>query len=165
MTDIIFFNKPIGKYDFLSFEYIHYFDSFLYPYYSSYQSYELYKAQYFKKWKSVSKIQNAKTIKEVEDNAIWLWNPCSYLTWLNNRDHYMYLSLAYKFKNNKLRDMLLATGNARLVAAIPGDFEWGIGYDEKEAKLIPEEKWGKNKMGKYLMQIRDQHKEFLKNFP
>lgn len=65
-----------------------------------------------------------------------------------------------KFRQNqKLLDLLLATGDNVLVEASPRDKIWGIGMGEKKARTIAggeeEKKWGLNLLGVALMETRD----------
>lgn len=58
----------------------------------------------------------------------------------------------------RLREMLLATGNRELVEASPRDRIWGIGFGEKNAGAN-RHRWGKNLLGKALMDVRDKLRE------
>lgn len=53
-----------------------------------------------------------------------------------------------------LKEMLLATGTRELVEASPQDRIWGVGYGSKNAP-VNRTKWGKNLLGKALMEVRD----------
>ncbi|KAK8147223.1 hypothetical protein G3M48_001978 [Beauveria asiatica] len=53
-----------------------------------------------------------------------------------------------------LMDMLLATGTKELVEASPTDRIWGVGYSAKNAPAN-RAKWGKNLLGKVLMEVRE----------
>lgn len=59
-----------------------------------------------------------------------------------------------KFKNPKLREYLLATGNEIIVEASPYDAIWGIGFGAEDA-LENIDKWGQNLLGKAIMRVRD----------
>jgi N-glycosidase YbiA len=67
--------------------------------------------------------------------------------WDERRVSVMIRGLCAKFMQHKdLRQKLLDTGDAVLVENSPRDWYWGIGKDGK----------GKNKLGKFLMILRDQ---------
>lgn len=53
-----------------------------------------------------------------------------------------------------LKAMLLATGNSEIVEASPRDRIWGVGYGPKNAPNN-RDKWGKNLLGKALMEVRE----------
>ncbi|PQK13331.1 hypothetical protein BB8028_0004g02620 [Beauveria bassiana] len=53
-----------------------------------------------------------------------------------------------------LMDMLLATGTKELVEASPTDRIWGVGYSARNAPAN-RAKWGKNLLGKVLMEVRE----------
>lgn len=57
-----------------------------------------------------------------------------------------------------LKELLLATGDRELVEAAPRDRVWGVGFEAEEAervRLTCREKWGKNYLGKALMEVRE----------
>ncbi len=58
-------------------------------------------------------------------------------------------------QNPSFLEKLLGTGSRLLVEASPLDRIWGIGYNPKTAPNIPQEKWGKNLLGKCLMIVRE----------
>jgi len=66
-----------------------------------------------------------------------------------------------KFTQNQyLYKALMNTGTTTLVEASPFDTIWGIGLDEKTARVTPEDDWkGTNWLGLTLTQLR----EFLKD--
>jgi N-glycosidase YbiA len=65
--------------------------------------------------------------------------------WDEIRDDVMIRGVREKFtKHEKLRQLLLATGQEELVENAPGDFYWGCGADGS----------GENRLGKILMQVR-----------
>lgn len=62
----------------------------------------------------------------------------------------------------RLRGMLLATGERELIEASPFDRVWGIGFKQADA-MLNREFWGENLLGKALMEVRkrlrDEEKE------
>jgi ribA/ribD-fused uncharacterized protein len=58
-------------------------------------------------------------------------------------------------QNRHLKGRLLATGNRLLVEAASRDRVWGIGYTAKHA-MSYQKHWGKNRLGKALMETRGQ---------
>lgn len=57
-------------------------------------------------------------------------------------------------QNPTLREKLLATGNKILYEASKNDKKWGIGFNENDAINVSPEKYGKNMLGKALMNVR-----------
>jgi len=58
----------------------------------------------------------------------------------------------------RLEELLLATGGRELVEAAPRDRVWGVGFEAEEAERVRvtcREKWGKNYLGKALMEVRE----------
>lgn len=68
--------------------------------------------------------------------------------WEEVKDGIMLAALRRKFAAAKLRDLLLSTGDRRLVEAAPTDYYWGCGRTGT----------GKNRLGELLMQTRDELK-------
>lgn len=67
--------------------------------------------------------------------------------WNNVKDNIMIEALNYKFtQNSQLKQMLKSTGNKKLIENSPVDSYWGCGAN----------KMGQNKLGKFLMKIREQ---------
>jgi ribA/ribD-fused uncharacterized protein len=64
-------------------------------------------------------------------------------------------NMAKFLQNKNLGDFLLGTGEKILVEASPYDRIWGIGYNENDALITPEYKWGRNELGKVLNKVRD----------
>jgi ribA/ribD-fused uncharacterized protein len=58
-------------------------------------------------------------------------------------------------QDERLKGILLGTGNREIVETSPNDRVWGIGFDSEHA-LGNEKEWGQNKLGKALMRVRDQ---------
>lgn len=61
-----------------------------------------------------------------------------------------------KFGQNKaLKEVLLSTGRRILAEAASEDSVWGIGLTAEEARRMNnEERWGENRLGKALMEVR-----------
>ena len=53
-----------------------------------------------------------------------------------------------------LKELLLSTGDRELVEASARDRVWGIGFSPEKAVHVPRYKWGKNLLGKALMEVR-----------
>ena len=76
-----------------------------------------------------------------------VWNPVA-------RDM-SYVGIYEKFRqNDKIRDLIVSTGNKLLVEASPMDRRWGIGFDHLDA-VGQEDEWGWNWLGQILMKVRD----------
>ena len=68
--------------------------------------------------------------------------------WEETKDSVMYICLKSKFQNSEMREKLLATGDAILIEGNShGDRYWGAVNGE-----------GQNRLGRLLMQIRDELK-------
>lgn len=78
--------------------------------------------------------------------------------WKRNRVSIYKVHCYEKFtQNSHLKEKLLQTGNKTLVEASPNDAIWGIGINEKKAKVTPPNKWpGMNLLGIILTEIRDE---------
>jgi len=75
-------------------------------------------------------------------------------TWNANKYEIVLRANREKFKQNeKLRKVLLETGTRELVEASPMDRIWGIGFGKANAEKN-RYRWGKNLLGKALMQVR-----------
>lgn len=58
----------------------------------------------------------------------------------------MFQAVLRKFETHEeLRDILLGTGDEKIVENAPGDYYWGCGADGS----------GQNKLGKILMRVRN----------
>lgn len=67
--------------------------------------------------------------------------------WNDIKDRAMYFTIKQKFlQHPKLKELLLSTGNAKLIEASPRDSYWGTGRDGQ----------GFNKLGNLLMLLRDE---------
>lgn len=70
------------------------------------------------------------------------------------KDHYMFYGLTDKFHQHlDLQEQLLATGDAVLVEASPGDAYWGNAFKSGAH--------GQNKLGRMLMMVRKRARERL----
>lgn len=58
----------------------------------------------------------------------------------------------------RLRLLLMQTGERELVEASPMDRIWGVGFNEKNAGYN-RKKWGQNLLGKALMVVRERLRE------
>jgi len=77
--------------------------------------------------------------------------------WSQKRYDIMVDILAEKFKDEKLKHMLLNTADVIIVEASPLDKIWGVGLALENPRIYDEEKWnGTNLLGKALMQVREQ---------
>ena len=64
--------------------------------------------------------------------------------------------LVAKFEQNPTNlEALMATGTSQIAEASPFDRIWGIGYGAKKAVTVPQSKWGENRLGKLLVDVRD----------
>lgn len=62
-------------------------------------------------------------------------------------------------QDEKMKKILLETGNREIVEASQTDNIWGIGYNQCDAVKVDKSKWGQNLLGKSIMDVRD----FLRN--
>ncbi|KAG9647445.1 DUF1768-domain-containing protein, partial [Aureobasidium melanogenum] len=58
-------------------------------------------------------------------------------------------------QNEEFKKVLLDTGDRLLVEAAANDKIWGIGYTAAGAKKVSRERWGQNRLGKALMNVRE----------
>lgn len=81
--------------------------------------------------------------------------------WEDNCKRFVYDGNHAKFTQNKaLLGVLISTNDTLLVEASPVDYIWGIGMDEKNARLTPQEQWpGTNWLGEILTQLREDLKK------
>ena len=64
--------------------------------------------------------------------------------------------LKEKFRNPKMRQILLDTGDKTLVEGSPFDKIWGVGIADNDDRILNEANWrGKNLLGKALEEVRD----------
>ena len=79
--------------------------------------------------------------------------------WSQHKYKIMLQGLRYKFNQNPIsEEMLLYTGNKIIYEASKRDAIWGIGYNIYEALRTNKENYGKNLLGKALMELRDEIK-------
>jgi len=57
-------------------------------------------------------------------------------------------------QDERLKEILLGTGNREIVETSPNDTFWGIGYDTESAEGNTEN-WNENRLGKVLMSVRE----------
>jgi ribA/ribD-fused uncharacterized protein len=74
--------------------------------------------------------------------------------WNNKRYDVMVNVLIMKFGETKLMETLIKTGNVMIYEASPTDAIWGIGY-AKNNLPTSKEVYGKNLLGKALMEVRN----------
>lgn len=75
--------------------------------------------------------------------------------WDKIKDNVVIRGNMLKFgQNPKLLEILLNTCDQELVEAAWYDRVWGIGYRAEEAMTVPREKWGENRLGKALQEVR-----------
>ncbi|KAG6831452.1 hypothetical protein H0H92_010361 [Tricholoma furcatifolium] len=75
-------------------------------------------------------------------------------TWVCNRERIVLEGNMLKFgQSDKLRKLLIETGDRRLIEASPLDRIWGIGYAEEDA-FVDTENWGLNLLGRALEETR-----------
>lgn len=80
--------------------------------------------------------------------------------WNSVRYEIMKKILFLKFsQNEKLKEILLATKDKKLVESSPYDRIWGVGIHFTDELIYDESNWkGKNLLGKALMEVRDELK-------
>ena len=75
--------------------------------------------------------------------------------WDSNCDRVVEEGSFLKFsQDERLREILLNTGDRELVETSPNDRFWGIGFNTDDA-LDDIDEWGENKLGKALMRARE----------
>ncbi|RLJ22842.1 hypothetical protein DJ031_00170 [bacterium endosymbiont of Escarpia laminata] len=112
-------------------------------------AYQFKKARHFHDENTARKIQTARTgIQAKYWSKSIRWIPDRVVSWLSQRRSVMHAILAVKFRVSKLRQRLLATGDARLIENVPSaEGFWG--------KSSNRNKPGENILGVILMQVRD----------
>ena len=127
----------------------------------SYPSVEHYfqamKAKEFKDDEMVDKVIKAKTGKAVKAMGKKIKNFVKEV-WDAKRDEIMRTGVRSKFiQHPELRKQLLETGERQIGEADARNLYWGIGTAESSEKSKHPEKWrGQNKMGKLLMELREE---------
>jgi ribA/ribD-fused uncharacterized protein len=109
--------------------------------------------EHFKKILKAKSAQSAKSFgKKVEKFEESVWN--------EKKEDVMRKILRAKFSQNaEIRKKLLDTGDKILAEANPRDTFWGIGTSASTAIAKNPSKWkGQNKLGKLLMELRDELK-------
>ncbi len=91
------------------------------------------------------KIREVKTPKDAAKMGRSRQHPLRF-DWEEVKDEIMYQAVFCKFKTHQnIQDILLSTENQLIVENSPMDYYWGCGKDGS----------GKNKLGKILMEVRD----------
>ncbi|THW00405.1 DUF1768-domain-containing protein [Aureobasidium pullulans] len=85
--------------------------------------------------------------RKIEGFSDAVWNPAR--LGVVKRGSYLKFS-----QNEKLKKVLLETGDRDLVEASPKDRIWGIGYSAAAAKRTSRDRWGQNLLGIALMYAR-----------
>ena len=176
-TDIFFYKESENPYGVFSNFYLSTFIENDISYTTSEQHFMANKARYFKddnSLQSILKEKNPDKIKVLGRKVNGFdkdqWSKVSY--------DFMLDALWLKFTQNKdIRKTLLDTNNAQLYEAAPNDSIWGIGcpVDKARGMTIEQRKswkqtdgqvgWGRNLLGKALMEIRTQIREELQKNP
>ena len=77
--------------------------------------------------------------------------------WDQHKKEIVFRGNMLKFsQNEELKQYLLSTGNRTLVEANKHDRIWGIGMYSDDRQLLRTELWGKNLLGKILMEVREE---------
>jgi ribA/ribD-fused uncharacterized protein len=77
--------------------------------------------------------------------------------WATHRYEVMLRGLRLQFTQNvNLKKQLIDTKDSKLYFASILDGIWSIGYEEDEAYVTNRKKYGKNLLGKALMQLRSE---------
>lgn len=76
--------------------------------------------------------------------------------WESRRYKIVLFGARLKFTQNpELKDILMATGDSRMIETNPYDKVWAAGLSEYDCKKIPEEKWpGRNLLGKIFDELK-----------
>lgn len=103
-----------------------------------------FQAQKFAGKPDEEEVRKAKTPKEAADMGRERKRPLR-RDWQSVKDNVMCKAVRKKFETHKeIREILLATGDEKLVENTSGDYYWGCGTDGS----------GKNMLGKILMEVR-----------
>lgn len=87
--------------------------------------------------------------------------------WESRRYKIVLFGVRLKFTQNpKLKDILMATGDSKMIETNPYDKVWAAGLSEYDCKRISEDKWpGRNLLGKIFDELKIEFKnEHLKKF-
>ncbi len=122
------------------------------------------KAKLFNDMESMVKILNEESPKKQKDLGRKVIGFDSTI-WYHNCQRIMVNGLKEKFMQNPdICDILLETGDRKIVEASPDDDIWGIGLAEDDPLILDEANWkGKNLLGKVLMEVRNQIKSNINN--
>ena len=117
------------------------------------------KAKEFEDTEMLDKIVKAKTPKAVKAMGKKVKNFAKEV-WDSKRDEIMRTGVRSKFiQHPELRKQLLETGDRLIGEANARDLYWGIGTAVTSEKSNHPDKWrGQNKLGKLLMELRDEFK-------
>ena len=156
LNEHVFFWQTHGKFGFLSqwFRSGFVVDGEYYRYAEQYMMAA--KARLFKDSESLSKIMAAKSPmimkhlgRSVSGYDEAKWQAVGF-------DEVVKANFAKFSQNDRLKELLLATGDAVIAEASPKDDKWGIGIDAETASKTDEQDWpGKNLLGKALMKVRE----------
>lgn len=105
-------------------------------------------------WNCINKTikQLGRNVKNYDDNI-----------WSEKRIKIVLFGARLKFtQNQKLNEILMATGDSKMIESSPYDKVWGIGLSEYDAKKTPPENWpGLNLLGKVLDHLKSELKNTL----
>jgi hypothetical protein len=77
--------------------------------------------------------------------------------WAIVAEDYMKQGLLHKFnQSTTLKQALISTGTRIIGEASPYDSNWGLGMRMSNVDIAHKEKWGKNKLGRLLMEVRQE---------
>jgi hypothetical protein len=75
--------------------------------------------------------------------------------WEELSEIYVFMGNLLKFSQNpEIFGKLLATNDSILAEASPFDKIWGVGLEESDPRILDQENWGQNLLGKALMKVR-----------
>lgn len=124
---------------------------------SSEQLFMWYKAMFFDDEETAEKILKSTRPEEARKLGRLVKN-YNDAEWNKVRVKYMHQAVLQKFmQNEKFKEQLCDPKYDRkqFVEAAYYDRIWGIGYNENDALITPEYKWGRNELGKVLNKVRD----------
>jgi ribA/ribD-fused uncharacterized protein len=122
--------------------------------------YQAMKAKEFDDKEVYEKVVKTKTGKAVKAVGKKVKNFAKEL-WDSKKDDIMRRAVRAKFvQHPELRKQLLETGDRKIGKADPRNLYWGIGTSMESEKSKHPSKWrGQNKLGKILMELRDEFKQ------